>query len=38
MTPLQIKAMMYMHNKCAKEHLDLKSKLEARVQKLGFST
>lgn len=37
MTPLQTKAMLYMHNKSEKEHNTVKAALQQRIKKLGHS-
>ena len=37
MTPLQTKAMLYMHTKSEKEHNSVKHALQQRVKKLGFT-
>jgi ribosomal silencing factor RsfS len=37
MTPLQIEAVRHMHQRSEKEHNSVKSALQQRVKKLGFS-
>ena len=37
MTPLQTEAMKYMHNKSSKQHNSVKSELQNRIKKLGYS-